>query len=102
MPRYVSVILVMSLVCVAMATASEYSGNADFVRTYASTGGEVSFPHGLHASNLSTTCNACHSALRTFGGVNQIYGHKYCKFCHEKNNGPTECRACHATSNKER
>jgi len=101
MPRYVSVTLVISLVFVTMSTAAEYSGNTDFSRKYPSVGGEVNFPHGLHADNLSTTCNACHSALRTFGGISQIYGHKYCKFCHEKNNGPTECNTCHDITRKE-
>ena len=101
MPRFTAVILVMTLLFTASAIAAEYTGDADFVRRYPSPGGRVTFPHGLHASNLSTTCNACHSALRTFGGISQIYGHKYCKFCHEKNNGPTECSACHDTTKKE-
>lgn len=85
----------MLIIFAAAASASEYTGNADFISKYTSAGGEVTFPHGLHAGKLSTTCNACHSALRTFGGMSQVYGHKYCKFCHASNNGPTECSACH-------
>lgn len=89
------IILFIFLVLTTPAFSNDYSGDANFQSTYESAGGRVTFSHALHAEKFHTECNFCHSALRTFGGVSPIYGHKICKFCHEKNGGPTGCGACH-------
>lgn len=93
-----TLITFLTLFLVSPVFSDQFKGNADFTSTYESTGGLVTFPHGLHAEKISKKCNYCHSALRTFGGVSQMYGHKICKFCHESNNGPEKCAACHDES----
>ena len=95
-----SFVLLTAAIMATSASAKDYSGNTDFTSTYESSGGMVTFPHGSHAEKLSTKCNFCHSALRTFGGISEMYGHKLCKFCHENNGGPKGCTDCHDTEKK--
>ena len=95
MLKFLTILFISMLVALQAYSADYIGGEANFTSTYESTGGKVTFPHGKHAEGLSTECNLCHSALRTFGGVTQVYGHKFCNVCHEKQGGPSDCNACH-------
>ena len=102
-PFYVMFIIVISTVTFAVAnTADKYTaGSLKFIKTYENSAGAVTFHHTRHAESFLDECGFCHSALRTFGGqVNELFGHKVCRVCHETHNGPLECNQCHDNQKK--
>ena len=104
-PFYVIFFIVISTVSFATAnTTDKYtSGNHKFIKSYDNSAGEVTFNHTKHAESFIDDCGFCHSALRTFGGqVNELFGHKVCRVCHETHNGPLECNKCHGNQKKTR
>ncbi len=75
---------------------AEITGNHKFKKIYENSNGPVPFHHERHVTRFPEDCAFCHSALKTFGGkVNEMFAHKVCRVCHEKNNGPVECHECH-------
>ena len=80
---------------VADDSYSYVSGNYKFNKTYQTSAEAVTFYHERHVDRSKSDCGFCHSALRIFGGVSELYAHDFCKACHESRNGPTECSQCH-------
>ena len=88
----ISLLLCLFFVNAFATTTLDYK----FKKTFQSTSGVVVFDHEAHAMGREKDCEFCHSALEAFGGkVNELFAHKFCKLCHQSNNGPTECNGCH-------
>jgi hypothetical protein len=75
---------------------ADIRGDFRFQKEYENSYGLVVFNHEKHAVSAVQDCGYCHSALKVFGGkVNELFGHKVCKVCHESKNVPAECISCH-------
>lgn len=96
---FISLVLVLSEIDASAVTDADYKFN----RTFPSSRGDVVFDHEAHAMGRVRDCATCHSALKTFGGkVDELFGHTFCKSCHEEEEGPTECSGCHKNRTKDK
>ena len=65
------------------------------VVTYENKKGTITFQHKAHQERLGGDCAKCHEGTPAKIAVDKNFGHKTCKACHKKMNGPTKCNGCH-------
>ena len=89
--------VILSVLTIVFFCSLAYSNdtNIQFTKKYQTSFGLVTFDHQSHAADRVNECAHCHSALKTFGGINKLFAHNYCKTCHKANEGPTTCEGCH-------
>ena len=68
---------------------------ADDIMTFENKKGTITFQHKAHQEKLGGDCTKCHEGTPGTFEVNKDFGHKTCKACHKKMNGPTKCAGCH-------
>jgi hypothetical protein len=103
MIRHVGLYLLLML-CIAIfpvtLTFASIKGDFNFIKTYKSIAGAVTFNHQNHTVRFTDKCGFCHSALKTFGGkVDEMFGLKVCRVCHESHDGSSECTGCYDKGN---
>lgn len=88
------VIMMMLLTFVGANIAVAANTGAE-VMTFENKKGTITFPHKAHQEKLGGDCSKCHEGTPGEFGVDKNFGHKTCKACHKKMDGPTKCNGCH-------
>ena len=88
------VIMMMLLTFVGANIAVAANTGAE-VMTFENKKGTITFPHKAHQEKLGGDCSKCHEGTPGKFGVDKNFGHKTCKTCHKKMDGPTKCNGCH-------
>lgn len=93
--------MLVVIIAVVLTCACAYAADLDpnFVKTYDTSKGVVTFNHQSHAETLME-CAGCHGQLEAYGGVNKKFAHTACKECHKAMgsdypNSPVRCTGCH-------
>lgn len=97
MKKFVSILIILLLFCTPVFAV----GDPNFVKTYNTSKGVITFDHYAHSVNMND-CAYCHGLLEDFDNtVSKDFGHKPCKACHksvnatENANAPVTCTGCH-------
>ncbi|WP_303722798.1 cytochrome c3 family protein [Malonomonas rubra] len=105
MKKILTLIAAVSLVSLSALTAIAENKGPEEIKIPASMG-DITFNHAKHQASI-TDCTTCHHAGVEAGACKSCHGekpeapkakkvfHQLCKDCHEKESGPTKCKACH-------
>ena len=88
-------VIMMMLLMFVFANIAIAANSGAEVMTFENKKGTVTFQHKAHQDKLAGDCTKCHEGTPAKFEVNKDYGHKTCKACHKKMDGPTKCGACH-------
>lgn len=98
MKRLLSVALFLFMVTICASVNAETPKNGPEIINLKMGVMVLPFNHLDHQKKLNNECSVCHaSKIGKIDGWGKDTAHKICIACHElEDQGPTECRQCHA------